>query len=145
MAVVNALDASGELERQYQDDKDNLVDKFDDVSGWEDAGDGETTIIDTIFAVQSRVSYELFLEQMITKATWVFNPTKLRERLWKEAGVENKHMKEWPKVCYSSSKNLTNQDKLITSQTYIVALTSFVSSFIISVHIFWLISNVFSN
>jgi len=57
IAANSPIDASDDLKELYQDDRDNLVSKFDDVSGWDEAGDGETTIIDTIFAVQSRVSY----------------------------------------------------------------------------------------
>ena len=86
LVSINAIEAS-QCNSYEQDDQVDLQENFDSVSGWEEAGDGETTVIDGIFSVCSRVGYEVFIEQAISQTRWVFNANTLRKRIWKEAGV----------------------------------------------------------
>ena len=76
LVSINAIEAANAP--YEEEDKVNLQANFDSVSGWEEAGDAETTVIDGIFAVCSRVCYEVFIEQAISQTRWVFNANTLR-------------------------------------------------------------------
>eukprot|EP00353_Schmidingerella_taraikaensis_P007138 CAMPEP_0185580548 /NCGR_PEP_ID=MMETSP0434-20130131/16978_1 /TAXON_ID=626734 ORGANISM="Favella taraikaensis, Strain Fe Narragansett Bay" /NCGR_SAMPLE_ID=MMETSP0434 /ASSEMBLY_ACC=CAM_ASM_000379 /LENGTH=66 /DNA_ID=CAMNT_0028198847 /DNA_START=585 /DNA_END=785 /DNA_ORIENTATION=+ len=47
--------------------------------------DDPYNFIDVVFGVQSKQSYEAFIEQVIQKATWIFSAPTLRQKLWQHA------------------------------------------------------------
>lgn len=54
--------------------------------------DDPNNFMDLIFGVQSKLLYEVFLEQVSTKGTWIFNPVELREIVWKIADKPLLHL-----------------------------------------------------
>lgn len=76
----------------YVDDIKDIEEKFDEVSGYDEAGDGTTTFFDLVYGENGKITYEKFIEKVSQKASWIFKPVLLRKKVWNLAQVKLKHI-----------------------------------------------------
>ena len=102
LATTEPLIASGQCARYSDEQIEKIANCFYAVSGVEIPsseenaveGDGENTVVDKIFNVCAKVTYEVFIEQTIAEVSWVFKPTELRKRIWRAADLEELHKQQ---------------------------------------------------
>ena len=91
LCCVLTVEAAGQMPL-YVDDIRDIQGKFDQVSGYDEEGDGATTFFDLVYGENGKITYEKFVEKVSQKAAWIFKPALIRKKVWNLAQVELKHI-----------------------------------------------------
>ena len=71
-------------------ENESLRNAFSEVAGFDDE---VPSMLEDIYGTNSKMQYELFIEQVSKKATWIFSAVEIRMRVHEAASVPIKHIK----------------------------------------------------
>ena len=76
---MTVLAAEG-LDKTFYSSEENtrLKDAFSVVAGFDDE---VPSLLEDIFETNSKQQYEMFIESVLDRATWIFDATQIRERI----------------------------------------------------------------
>ena len=90
MVTIDAAEGAGMPELYSEEQREMLQNEiFGQVIGLQEE---ENSLLDAIFGVQAKVMYEVFKEKTIKDAKWIFNATKLRQRVHEAANMPLTHI-----------------------------------------------------